>query len=105
MREEPGIVVRRLIEKKPPEALMIAGELRKAAAHIRGLAPDLHRVKSNLDQSWNGRSRERFFEGYESKPTELEYLAEVILNHASAISEITVIDWESIVIPGLIWPK
>lgn len=76
----------------PSEANEIGRKIKLAGMSLESNAYHLKVVKTDLEQSWSGRAKERFFEdyGFARLPTRLEDLGAEVEAHGDQIQEITV---------------
>jgi uncharacterized protein YukE len=79
----------------PDEAPGIAASLRSAAAKVRGLSQDLRQTGAELEGNWEGNSKIRFMDTFQSEPGDLESYAAWLESTASRIESMKVTVWES----------
>jgi uncharacterized protein YukE len=83
----------------PPEAGPIAAALRQYAREVRTCSAALKSGKNRLESSWEGRSRDRFLEGFSPEPGRMDALAAMLEENASQIDRMTVTVWEWVEVP------
>ncbi len=90
---------RRLVKRtiRPPEVAGIASRFRNAANEIAGLAAKLEGVGRQLEPTWEGNSKDRFFADFAPTPSQVKNCADTLNRLAGEIENITVeIDvWEN----------
>ena len=59
----------------PPQAKVIASQVRTQAGEVRRLAADLGRIKNDLDDCWQGKSKNAFMFFFNPMPKNLERYA------------------------------
>jgi hypothetical protein len=74
---EDLVPVTRTKEVKPDGAAEDAAVFREVALQCREFGDQLRYLRSNLENVWEGRSKERFFHdyGFTTKPVEMDFLA------------------------------
>lgn len=83
----------------PPEAYGIAAQFQAQANRVRDLASQLRKVKSTLDATWEGNSKNRFSSGYEPEVSKMDNFADWLEDKANQIERITVTVWEEVRVP------
>lgn len=83
----------------PPEAYTIAAEFEKKANEAYDIAARLDRIKSHLDYTWEGNSKNRFMASFENNPALIRSYAEELRADANAIRAIRVSVTEQIWVP------
>ncbi len=83
----------------PPEAYQIAASLEKKAAEVLELAAHLDRIKSHLQSTWEGNSKNRFIARFENLPGQLRSYADELLTCAKRIRSIKVAIKERVWVP------
>ena len=83
-------VIKTILEKieewfNPPEAKIIASQVRSQASELRRLAADLRRNKSDLDACWEGISKNAFMFVFNQMPRNLESTANFLEKQANNI--------------------
>lgn len=96
----PYITVKR--EVRPEGAAEAAERFRALARDLRLMAEQAQIDKSDLDQTWEGRARDHFFDEFGSVPDELERMAERLDQVASAVQNKTVTIEEQAWVPALV---
>jgi WXG100 family type VII secretion target len=84
----PKRIIRKIV--KPEEAPEVANRFRKAASKIIELAERLDRVARDLEPTWEGNSKERFFSTFWSTPGQIKSSAEILNQMAGEIEQITI---------------
>jgi uncharacterized protein YukE len=96
------VIVKTIRVKKtftPPEAYAIAVQFRARANHVRELAKQLRKVKSSLDATWEGNSKNRFSSGYDVEISKMDNFADWLEEKANQIERIKVTVWEEVCVP------
>lgn len=83
----------------PPEAYAIAAQFQAQAKHVRDLANQLRKVKTTLDATWEGNSKNRFSSGYEPEISKMDSFADWLEEMANQIERIKVTVWEEVTVP------
>jgi uncharacterized protein YukE len=77
----------------PHEARIIAGHFCHVAVEVEGVSASLRAAAHRLGGSWEGASREAFFDVYDRSPAEFGHLADSIRRKAQCIRTIHVVVW------------
>ena len=82
----------RTIKKRitPPEVYGIAARFRQAQARVNQLTDEFERAGRELEPTWEGIAKNKFFAEYSPVPGQLRALAEQLNRLASEIEHITV---------------
>ena len=83
----PRIVKRRIV---PPQAPEVAARFRQVADRVDGLGGELERVGGNLEPTWEGNSKNKFFANYSPVPGQIRSLADMLRQLANEIERITI---------------
>jgi len=86
--EMPQRWVKRTI--RPPEVAGIASHFRSAANQVYDLAARLERVARQLEPTWEGNSKDRFFADFTPTPSQVRNCGDTLNRLASEIENITV---------------
>jgi WXG100 family type VII secretion target len=88
----PNPKVRKIIKRyiKPPEVYGIADQFRRAADRVDGLGGDLDHVAAEMDPTWEGNSKNKFFANFRPIPGQVRSLANLLRHLASEVESITV---------------
>lgn len=89
------VTKRRAVTFVPPEAGGIAASLRSASAKVRDLSTNSRSTGSLLDTSWEGHSKDRFIDTFQSEPGNLDSYSSWLESAANQIESITVTKWET----------
>jgi len=74
----------------PPEAHSIAAAFRREANRVRELANQQRRIKSTLDYSWEGNSKNKFSNDFDPQIGQLDNYANMLDEKARQIEDIHV---------------
>ena len=79
----------------PLEAHSIAASFRNEANRVRELANQHRRIKSTLDYSWEGNSKNKFSGNFDPQIGQLDNYANMLEDKARQIENIHVIVWKT----------
>jgi uncharacterized protein YukE len=85
----------------PPEAVALAARFRRAAEKLRGNGSELRDVSLGLDESWAGRSHDRFMLDFGPRPGQLKSVAQWLEAAARRLEATEVTVWEPV--EQLVW--
>ncbi len=80
----------------PPEAHDIGRQLRSLARETQGLGRQAGSVLRDLDSTWQGRARERFFQTFGSLPSRTDGAGSQADRLAGQVETMTVTVWDSV---------
>jgi len=95
------VLVRKARHFVPSEAPAAAAGLQSIAREARQIAMGLRRVASELESSWEGRSRSRFLDDFQGQPPAAESSASWFQTQGQHVGSITVTVWETV--PETVW--
>ena len=77
----------------PPEAYRIAADFREAASKVADNARRMNSTNGILDGTWEGNSKNKFFESSLPQPQNIYSYSQWLNEQASIIERITVWEW------------